>query len=96
MDGIGDTVKNIVFKEVKSGRLSVKTSKQFAETADKLVAIDCLYLPEDDLSNEPDNAKTEGTKNPRHVKNPHSSKKRGHSKCHITRSFDLSPDTETS
>ena len=44
MDGIGGTVKNIVFKEVKSGRLSIKTPRQFVEAADKLVAIDCLYL----------------------------------------------------
>ena len=82
MDGVGGTVKNIVFKEVKSGRLSIKTPRQFAEAADKLVAIDCLYLPEDGLLNEPDNIKIESPKIPDTLK-IHSGKKSGHSKYYI-------------
>ena len=82
MDGVGGIVRNIVFKEVKSGRLS--TPKQFAEAADKLVAIDDLYLSQDDLLNEQANTKTETPKILDTLK-IHSGKKRGHSKCRIPR-----------
>ena len=54
MDGIGGTVKNVVFKEVKSGRLSIETPKEFAEAADRLCKVDCLYLPIDLYLDEPE------------------------------------------
>ena len=53
MDGVGGTVKNVVFQEVKSGRLSIGSPKEFAEAADRLVAVDSLYLPESRMMEEP-------------------------------------------
>ena len=53
MDGIGGTLKNTVFKEVKSGRLSVDSPEAFAMAADKLCKIDSLYLPMEDYLEEP-------------------------------------------
>ena len=51
-------------KKKQDAERSKKTPRQFAEAGDKLVAIDCLYLPEDGLLNEPDNIKTEAPKIP--------------------------------
>ena len=67
MDGVGGAVKSIMFKGMKSilSRLLIKTPNQFPEAADKLVTIDCLYLPQHDLLNEPDNTKKWGTRHPK-------------------------------
>ena len=53
MDGIGGTLKNKVFKEVKSGRLSIETPEKFANAADRLCNIDSLYLPLENYLEEP-------------------------------------------
>lgn len=54
MDGVGGTIKNKVFKEVKSGRLSVKSSKEFAAAAKRLVpSIVSLYMPISEILEEP-------------------------------------------
>lgn len=37
MDGVGGTIKNQVFQEVKTGRLSVSTTKEFPDATQKLV-----------------------------------------------------------
>ena len=57
MDGIGGTVKNIVFKEVKSGRLSVDTPEEFATAANRLCKVHSLYLPLENYIDEPDGIK---------------------------------------
>ena len=54
MDGVGGTIKNCVFKEVKSGRLTIESPEEFAHAADRLCNVDCLYLPEDDYLDEPE------------------------------------------
>ena len=54
MDGVGVTIKNVVFREVKSGRLSVNTPEQFAAAAARLVpSIASIYLPTEEMLIEP-------------------------------------------
>ena len=48
MDGIGGTIKNKVFQEVKSGRIVVDSSKDFAINASRLIqSSTTLYHPKD-------------------------------------------------
>ena len=54
LDGVGGTIKNCVFREVKSGRLTIDSPEEFALAADRLCSIDCLYLPEYDYLDEPE------------------------------------------
>ena len=50
MDGVGWTIKNVVFRDVKSGKCTNNTPKEFAEYANKrLNSITTLYLPESEL-----------------------------------------------
>ena len=52
--GVGGTIKNVVFREVKPGRLSISTPKEFADEKQKLVHSICsLYLPASDTMEEP-------------------------------------------
>ena len=52
--GVGGTVKNKVFKQVKSRRLSVNSPKEFAAAAQDLVpSITTLYLPIAEMLEEP-------------------------------------------
>ena len=54
MDGVGGTIKNQVYKEVKSGRLIIDTPQEFAMVAQTLVpAITTIYLPESEMLQEP-------------------------------------------
>ena len=54
MDGAGGTIKNQMYKEVKSGRLVIDTPQKFAMAAQTLVtAITILYLPESEMLQEP-------------------------------------------
>jgi len=54
MDGVGGTIKNKVFREVKSGRLTITTPEEFALAAARLVPkIVSLYLPIDGMLEEP-------------------------------------------
>ena len=55
MDGIGETSKNCVYRDVMSGKCVIDTPKQFAEHADKaVISITSLYLSAD-VSIESDN-----------------------------------------
>ena len=55
MDGVCGTIKNQVFQEVKSGRLTVSTPKEFSNSAQKLVpSITSVYLPLSEILEEPD------------------------------------------
>jgi len=54
MDGVGGTIKNKVFRDVKSGKVHIKDAMSFAEYAD--LAIDniiSLYLSVNDVLEEP-------------------------------------------
>ena len=46
MDGVGGTIKNVIFRKVKSGHVVVYTPNQFADAALKFVpSITTVYLP---------------------------------------------------
>ena len=57
MDGIGGNITNMVFKKVLSGTTVINTPKGFAEFANTVSTISCLYLPNEDLLQEPDHVK---------------------------------------
>ena len=57
MDGIRSTIKNMVFQKVLSGSTVINTPKEFAEFADTVSAIFCLYFPIEDLLQDPDHVK---------------------------------------
>ena len=54
MDGIGGTVKNLVFRHVKSGKILINTPKEFSTYADKIIdGVTSLYLAADEVLEEP-------------------------------------------
>ena len=54
MDGVGGTVKNVVFRDVKSGKCTITSPEEFADFANKrLESITTLYLPQCELFVEP-------------------------------------------
>ena len=54
MDGIGGTIKNVVYRRVMAGDLVINTPEEFATKADELShSIKCLYLPSNEIPNEP-------------------------------------------
>ena len=47
MDGVGGTLKNVVFRDVKTEKYTINPTKEFAEYADKRVdSVTTLYLTE--------------------------------------------------
>ena len=70
MDGIGGTIKNKVFREVKSVRLTITSPEEFSNAAEKLVSkIRSIYLPITEMIGEPSYVKdapkiTDTLKNP--------------------------------
>ena len=49
MDGVGETIKNAIFRKVKSGQIVVHTHKEFSDAAIKFVlSIITVYLPRSD------------------------------------------------
>ena len=55
MDGIGGTVKNVIFRKVKSGQLVVHSPFEFYEAVTKFVpSIHSVYLPENESIVEPE------------------------------------------
>ena len=59
MDGIGGTLKNAVYRDVKSGKTTVNDAKEFAEYADKTIkGILFLYMSSDDVIVEQEEIKT--------------------------------------
>ena len=49
MDGEGETIKNVIFRKVKSGQIVVHTPKEFSDAAMKFVSsIITVYLPKSD------------------------------------------------
>ena len=50
MDGIGGTLKNAVYRDVKSGKAIFNDAKKFAEYVDKTIkGISSLYMSSDDV-----------------------------------------------
>ena len=55
MDGVGGTIKNVIFRKVKSGQIVVHTPKEFSDAAMKFVpSIITVYLPRSDEIIEPE------------------------------------------
>ena len=55
MDDVGGTIKNLIFRKVKSGRTVVYTPKEFTAAAMKFVpSIITVYLPKSDEIVEPE------------------------------------------
>ena len=54
MDGIGGTVKNIVFCKVLSGQVAIDSPKEFARYANQICQVDSLYLPTAQIPDEPE------------------------------------------
>ena len=55
MDDIGGTIKNVVFSQVKSGRVIINSAEEFSVAANKFVpSIATLFQKEKDLLCEPD------------------------------------------
>ena len=59
MDGFGGTLKNAVYRDVKSGKAIINDAKEFSEYADKTVkGISSLYMSSDDVIVEQKEIKT--------------------------------------
>ena len=59
MDGVGGTVKNVIFRKVKSGQVVIYSTQEFSEAAKTLVpAIHAVYLPENENIIEPKGIKS--------------------------------------
>ena len=55
MDGLGGTVKNIVFRHVKSNKIKISNAHDFAKYADSIVkGITSLYMAIDEVILEPE------------------------------------------
>ena len=55
MDGVAKTIKNVIFRKVKSGQIVVHTPKEFSDAAIKFVSsIITVYLPKSDEIVEPE------------------------------------------
>ena len=55
MDGVGGTIKNVIFQKVKSGLIVAHTPKEFSDAAMKFVpSIITVYLPRSDEIVEPE------------------------------------------
>lgn len=60
MDGVGGCVKNVIFRKVKSGFLTIKSPFEFHEAVLKYVkGIVSIYISDDDVLNEPENIEHE-------------------------------------
>ena len=55
MDGIGGTVKNVIFRKIKSGQVVIYTPLKFTEAVKRLVlSIHAVYLPQSEIIKERD------------------------------------------
>ena len=65
MDGVGGTVKNIIFRKVKSGFITINTPLEFHQAVLKFVpSIHSVYLVDADVLSEPENIEKESKKIP--------------------------------
>ena len=69
MDGVAGTVKNIIFRKVKSGFVTFDSPFEFHQAILKFFPlIKSVYLPDTDVLNEPENVEHEFKKNPETLK----------------------------
>ena len=54
MDGIGGTVKILVYRRGLSGDVVINTPKEFANFADQITSVNCLFLENTELLKEPE------------------------------------------
>ena len=54
MDGIGGMVKSLVYGRVLSGDVVINAPREFAEFADQISSIDCLFLDKSEFIQEPE------------------------------------------
>ena len=55
VDNVGETIKNVIFRKVKSGQIVLHTPKEFSDAAMKFVSyIITVYLPKSDEIVEPE------------------------------------------
>ena len=54
MDRIGGTVKNLVYRRVLSGDVIINTPQEFAEFANQISSVDCLFLDKPEFIQEPE------------------------------------------
>ena len=54
MDGIGGTVKNLVYHMVLSGDVVINTPRELAEFANQISSVDCLFLDKSEFIQEPE------------------------------------------
>ena len=72
MDGVGGTLKNIIFGKVKSGFVTIDSPFEFHQAILKFVpSIKSVYLPDTDVLNEPENIEQESKKIPETLKVHH-------------------------
>ena len=54
MDGVGGTVKNVLFRAVFSRKTVIQTPRDFANyTNENIKDIGCIYIPHKDIPDEP-------------------------------------------
>ena len=69
MDGVGGTVEKIIFRNVKSGFVTIDSPFEFHQAILKFVpSIKSVYLPDTDVLNEPENIEQESKKIPEALK----------------------------
>ena len=54
MNGIGGTIKNLVYRKVLSRDVVISTPKKFAKFANEISNVDCLFLLKEQLLKEPE------------------------------------------
>ena len=54
MGGIGDTVKNIVFRKVLSDEVVIGSPEEFTQYANQICQVDSLYLLTTEIPDEPE------------------------------------------
>ena len=54
IDRIGGTVKNLVYRRVLSGEVVINTPREFAEFANEISSVDCLFLDKSEFIHEPE------------------------------------------
>ena len=65
MDGVRGTVKNIIFRKVKLGFVTIDSPFEFHQAILKFfTSIKSVYLPDTDVLNDPENIKQESKKIP--------------------------------
>ena len=67
MDGTGDTVKNLLYRRVLSGDAVISTPWEFAEFANQITSVDCLFLDKSEFIQEPEEV-SKATPNPSTLK----------------------------